>query len=178
MQAIAEHIKLQSGQKILIQGGSGGIGVFATALAKHLGAYVATTVSGASADYANEIGADEVIDYKTQDFSTILSDYDAVFDLVGSEVYEKSFKVLKKGGILVSTVAQANNELADTHGVTTLTQQTMVNTRRLNELAKLVQDGVIKVKIDSIFPLAQISQAFIKQESGGVRGKVVVEVKK
>jgi NADPH:quinone reductase-like Zn-dependent oxidoreductase len=105
MQALMGHIKLAAGQKILIQGGSGGIGTVAIQLAKHLGAYVATTVPAMAMDYAKTLGADEVMDYKARDFTEVIKDYDAVFDLVGGEVFEKSFEVVKKGGVLVSMVA-------------------------------------------------------------------------
>lgn len=93
-QAIVEHIKLLSGQKIIIHGGGGGIGSMAIQLAKHVGAYVATTVSTHDIDYVHELGADEVIDYTKQDFASIVHDYDAVFDTVGGESNTKSYQML------------------------------------------------------------------------------------
>ncbi len=113
-QALVETIGLSQGQKILIHGGAGGIGSIAIQLAKHLGAYTATTVSTNDKQFVKEIGADEVIDYKTQNFEDVLSnDYDAVFDTVGGETYTRSFKVLKRGGIMVSMLEQPNQELMD-----------------------------------------------------------------
>ncbi|HYY40546.1 MAG TPA: NADP-dependent oxidoreductase, partial [Nitrososphaera sp.] len=111
-QALVEIIRLSKGQKILIHGGAGGIGSIAIQLAKHLGAYVATTVSTNDKQFVRELGANEVIDYKTQTFEDLLHDYDAVFDTIGSETYTRSFKVLKRGGgIIVSMLEQPNQEL-------------------------------------------------------------------
>ena len=104
VQALNEHIDLKPNQKVLIHGGAGGIGSLAIQLAKHVGAYVATTVSAEDIEFAREIGADEVIDYKAEDFSAKLQDYDAVFDTVGGETTTDSYKVLKPGGVLVSMV--------------------------------------------------------------------------
>ena len=95
--ALTENIGLSKGKRILIHGGAGGIGSIAIQLAKHLGAYVATTVSANDKQFVQELGADQVIDYKTQNFEDILHDYDAVFDTVGGDTYKRSFKVLKKG---------------------------------------------------------------------------------
>src|SRR5919202_932483 len=100
--ALVENIGLSKGQKILIHGGAGGIGSIAIQLAKYLGAYVATTVSTNDKQFVPELGADQIIDYKTENFEDILHDYDAVFDTVAGDTYKRSFKVLKKGsGIIV-----------------------------------------------------------------------------
>src|SRR5438874_1282919 len=104
--ALTENIRLSKGQRILIHGGAGGIGSIAIQLAKHLGAYVATTVSTNDKQFVQELGADHVIDYKNQNFEDLLHDCDAVFDTVGGETYKRSFKVLKKGGIIVSMLEQ------------------------------------------------------------------------
>jgi alcohol dehydrogenase len=107
-QALVDHIGLSRGKKILIHGGAGGIGTMAIQLAKYLGAYVATTASAKDMEYVQELGADEVIDYKNQSFQDMLKNFDAVFDTVGGDTYEKSFKVLRKGGIIVSMLEQPN----------------------------------------------------------------------
>ena len=104
--ALVENIGLSSGQKILIHGGAGGIGSIAIQLAKNLGAHVATTVSTDDKQFVHELGADEVIDYKTQTFEDLIHDYDAVFDTVGGETYTRSFRVLRKDGIIVSMLEQ------------------------------------------------------------------------
>src|SRR5690606_24873336 len=99
LQALTQHIDLQRDQKIFIHGGAGGIGTIAIQIAKNIGAYVATTATGEGADYVKELGADEVIDFKTQDFAEMLSGYDAVFDTVGGDDFDKSLSILKQGGV-------------------------------------------------------------------------------
>lgn len=177
LQVIEDHIKLQPEQKILIHGGAGGIGTMAIQIAKHLGAYVATTVSAKSIEYVKQLGADEVIDYKNQKFEELLSDFDAVFDTVGGETYDKSFQVLKKDGILVSMVQPPKEDLARQYGVRALYQSTSIKTEDLEKLAKLVTEGVIKPEVDTIFPLDQIQDGFRLLEEGSHQGKVVVQIK-
>ena len=174
-QALVETINLQSGQKILIHGGAGGIGSFAIQLAKHLGAYVATTAATADLDFAKAMGADEVIDYMSQHFEDLLSDYDAVFDTVGGETLEKSYQILKAGGQIVSMAGMPNEELAAAHQVTASAQQTKVTTDRLQKVAKLVDQGVLKPAIDKIFTLNEAAEALEYMRLGHHRGKVVIK---
>lgn len=134
IQALEEHIKLKSGQRILIHGGAGGIGHIAIQLAKTIGAHVATTVSTPDIDFAKEIGADQVIDYKKEKFEEILKDVDAVFDTVGGETTDRSLQVLKKGGVLVSMVNAPNQESAKAHGVDALLQMTQTNSTHLTRM--------------------------------------------
>ncbi len=176
-QALVDHIGLAKGGKILIHGGAGGIASFAVQLAKHLGAYVATTAAADDSDYVKNLGADEVIDYKTQSFETILSDYDAVFDTVGQDTYTRSFQVLKPGGTIVSMVEQPNEALMKEHGVTATAQFTQVTTERLAKLAELVDQGAIKPQIDKTFPLEQAGEALGYIQSGLHRGKVVLQIR-
>ncbi len=175
-QALVDHLNLQAGQKILIHGGAGGIGSYAVQLAKHLGAYVATTAAAEDAEYAKSLGADEIIDYKTQAFETILQDYDAVFDTVGGESFEKSFRILKRGGMIVSMVA-SNEELAAQQGVTAILQSSKVTAERLAKVSELVEQGVLKVNVDKVFPLDQAAEALEYIHQGKHRGKVVITVK-
>lgn len=144
IQALEEHIDLQTGQKILIQGGVGGIGSIAVQLAKHLGAYVVTTVGSDDVEFAKELGADEVIDYKTQKFEDTVKEFDAVFDTVGGETLEKSVRVLKRSGILVSMVGPADEASVAERGITMIAQDSRVTTDRLNKLRELIEEGVIK----------------------------------
>lgn len=176
LQVLEDHMKLQSGQKILIHGGAGGIGTMAIQIAKYLGAYVVTTVSSKSVAYVKELGADEVIEYKTQKFEEMLHDYDAVFDTVGGETYDKSYQVLKKGGVLVSMVMPPNKELSEKYGVRAIAQMTHVRTESLERLGQLIAEGVVKPHVDSTFPLDQIQQAFRAQETGSPQGKVIVTI--
>lgn len=177
VQALEEHIKLAKNQKILIHGGAGGIGHVAIQLAKVLGAHVATTVSAEDMDFAKSLGADEVIDYKTQNFEKILKDFDAVFDTVGGKITDASFNVLKKNGVIVSMVGQPNEDLAKQHGVIAIGQGTNTNTSHLRRVAKLVDSRKLKVEIDKVFPLEQVKEAFKYQEEVHPQSKVVLKIK-
>lgn len=177
-QALMENIKLSGDQKVLIHGGAGGIGSIAIPLAKHLvGAHVATTASTDDKKFVQELGADEVIDYKTQNFEDILNDYDAVFDTIGSDTYKRSFKVLKKDhGIIVSMLEQPNSELMNQHGVKAIFQFTQVNRERLTKLADWVDqnNNKIRVNIDKEFSLDEAIKALDYQRDKHPRGKIVL----
>ncbi len=175
-QAIVSHINLQSGQKILINGGSGGIGTVAIQIAKHLGAYVAATAADDGLEYVKELGADEVIDYKSQDFSEILRDYDAVFDTAGGDSLDKILTILKPGGIAVSMAGQPNEDKAKELQVTAIGQSTHVTTEALTSLKELIESGVVTPHVDKVFNLDDISEAFTVRESGKVKGKVVIKI--
>jgi len=177
IQALEVHIKLKSGDRILIHGGSGGIGSIVIQLAKSIGAYVATTVGTDSIEFVKNLGADEVIDYKNQKFEELLKDFDAVFDTVGGETVNKSFKVLKKGGVIVSMLGAPNPELAKEYNVTAIGQNTRINDKTLSRLTELVEKGVIKAQVDKVFPFEQTKEAFEYFEKGHPRGKVVVKIK-
>lgn len=176
LQAVEENIKLKAGQKILIHGGAGGIGAIAIQIAKHLGGYVATTVSADDKEYVKELGADEVIDFRKEAFEDLLTEYDAVLALVGGETFNKSLQVLKKGGILVSLVGQPDKELAENYQVRVIQQMTDTNSDRLKRVAELVEAGKIKAQIDSVFSLNQSVEAFRHLSEGHPRGKVVVRI--
>lgn len=176
VEALSDHMQLRKGQKVLIHGGAGGVGHFTIQYAKHVGAYVATTVSGDAIAFVKALGADEVIDYKKQAFDEILKDYDAALDTIGGEVADKSYSVLKRSGTLVLLVSQINEELAKESGVKTIRQQTKTNTAHLERLARLVEDGVMKVHIDRAFSLEQTRDAFGHLQSGHPRGKVVIKL--
>ena len=176
MQASEEHIRLEPGQRILIHGGAGGVGAIAIQLAKYLGAYVATTVRADDMDYVRGLGADQVIDYRSEAFEEKLTGFDAVLGTVGGETIKRSFQVLRKGGILVSLLGQPDPELAGKYGVAAIEQYTATNTRYLNRLAELVDSGHIKVRVGKVFPLEQASAAFTHFDEGAPRGKVVVKM--
>src|ERR1051325_2501073 len=160
-QEIVENIRLSKDQKILIHGGAGGIGSISIQLAKELGAYIATTVNANDKQFVEKLGADEVIDYKTQAFEDLIHNYDAVYDTVGGQTYTKSFRVLKKGGIIVSMLEQPNTELMNQFGVKAIFQFTQVNKDRLRKLAKFLdqQDNNIEIHIDKTFPLDEARKA-------------------
>jgi alcohol dehydrogenase len=174
--ALVETISLQKNQKILIHGGAGGIGSVAIQLAKHLGAYVATTVSTKDKQFAKELGADEIIDYQTQTFEELIRDYDAAFDTVGGDTYSRSFKVLKRGGIIVSMLEQPNQELMKQSGVKAIFQFTQLSRDRLTKLAQWVDQNNIRVNVDKTFPLEEAGKALDYQRDVHPRGKVVLAI--
>lgn len=177
MQALKIHMNLQKDQKILIHGGAGGIGTTAIQVAKSIGAYVATTVSTDDKDFVKGLGADEVIDYKTEKFEELLKDFDAVFDTAGGDTTSKSFLVLKRGGVLVSMAGTPDEELAQKYGVTAIGQNTVSTKERLDHLTELVDNGAIKIQIDKVFPFDQAIEAYKYQENDHTRGKVVIKIK-
>lgn len=176
-QALVDHINLKAGQKILIHGAAGGIGSVAVQLAKHLGADVAATAGAEDADFVKSLGADEVIDYRGQDFAALLKDYDAVFDTVGGETNRKSYTVLKPGGALVSMSEKPDDALVNKYAVLYTAQFTRTTTERLTKVAELVDAGNLKVHIDKIFPLDQAAEALEYQKTGHPRGKIVIRIK-
>ena len=179
-QALVETIGLSKDKKILIHGGAGGIGSISIQLAKHLGAYVATTVSTNDIQFVKEeLGADEAIDYKTQTFEDVLPhDFDAVFDTVGGETYTRSFKVLKRSGssIIVSMLEQPNQELMDQFGVKAVFLFSQANRERLTKLAEWVDQNNIRVNVERTFPLEEAGKALDYQRDVHPRGKVVLAI--
>ncbi len=175
-QALKENIELSKGQKILIHGGAGGIGSIAIQLAKYLGAYVATTVSANDKPFVQELGADVVIDYKTQTFEDLLQDYDAVFDTVGGDTYKNSFKVLKKGGVIVSMLEQPDSELMNQYGVKAIFQFTQADRERLTKVAQWVDENNTRVNIEKKFSLDETGDALDYQRDVHPRGKVVLDI--
>jgi len=177
-QALVEHMKIKSGEKVLIHGGSGGIGTFAIQLAKHLGAFVASTASGAGIAYVNRQGADQVIDYESEHFEDILKDFDAVLDTVGGEIYKKSFQVLKRGGLVVSMLSMPNEILMKKFHVRAVLETTKVDSKKLGKITDLIRAGVLKVNIANVYSLQQTQEAFRAKEKEKILGKIAIEVRK
>lgn len=176
IQALKQHINLQADQKIFIHGGAGNIGLIAIQLAKHIGAYVTVTATGDDIEAVKLLGVDEVIDYKEQDFESILEGYDAVFDTVGGEDFTKSLRILKPEGIAVSMAAQADETIAKGLNVTAISQMTHITSEVLNELTKLVEAEVITAHVGKAYPFGEIKEAFEARENGGIHGKIVLEL--
>jgi NADPH:quinone reductase-like Zn-dependent oxidoreductase len=176
-QALIDTMDLQRGQKILIHGGAGGIGSVAIQLAKHLGAYVATTASAADTNFVKSLGADEAVDYKKQDFSQVLRDFDAVLDTIGGETNAKSYKILRRGGVLVSMIEQPNERLVKNHGITYIQQSSKPTVERLTRVAELADSGKLKITIDKVFPFDQAAEALEHLKAGHSRGKVVIQIR-
>jgi alcohol dehydrogenase len=175
-QALTEDIGLEKDQRVLIHGGAGGIGSIAIQVAKSIGAYIATTVSASDKQFVQELGADVVIDYKTQTFENLVHEYDAVFDTVAGDTYTRSFKVLKRGGIIVSMLEQPNPELMNKYGVKALFRLTQVNKEWLTKLAQWVDQNNIKINVEKIFSLDETAKALDYQKDVHPRGKVVLTV--
>ena len=176
-QALVETIGLSKDQRILIHGGAGGIGSIAIQLAKHLGAHVTTTVSANDKQFVQQLGGDQIIDYKKENFEDVIHDYDAVLDTVGGETYKRSFEVLKKGnGIIVSMLEQPNEELMSQHGIKAVFLFSQVNKQRLTNLAQWIDQNNIKVNIDRTFPLEEARKALDYQKDVHPRGKVVLTI--
>lgn len=177
LQALEQHINLQRDHKILVNGGSGGIGSIAIQLAKHIGAYVAATASTEHVDFVKTLGADKVIDYKTGKVEEKLHDFDAVFDTAGGESRDNAMKVLKKGGIMVSMAGAPDSKLVEEYGVKAIGQNTNTNRENLARLAELVDKGIVKPQVDKVFALDQTKEAFEYQETSHPKGKVAIKIK-
>lgn len=199
-QALHDLMQLRPGQKVLIQGGSGGIGTIAIQLAKSLGAQVATTTSLKNAALVNSLGADQIIDYHTENFATALSDYDAVFDTRGGTTLEQAFQIVKPGGHIVSISGLPNGRFAKVaglplwkqglfklaaHRLTRLERQTHVTYHFLfmhpsgSELAiltKLIEQNKCRPIIDRVFDFKELHQALAYSKTGHAHGKIIVKI--
>lgn len=199
-QALVETAQLKAGQKVFIQAGSGGVGTVAIQLAKHLGAFVATTTSTANVAWVKDLGADVVIDYKQQDFATELRDYDVVLNSLGKDELTRSLQILRPGGHLISISGPPTPAFASARGLAWPLKQVMrllshgirskakqkgvtytfvfmrASGRQLGEITLLVESGAIRPVIDRVFPFQDTRGALAHVESGRAKGKVVVEM--
>ncbi|PET19627.1 NADP-dependent oxidoreductase [Bacillus thuringiensis] len=200
-QALHDIMQLQKGQKILIHAGSGGVGTFAIQLAKIMGAIVTTTASEAGANLVTSLGADEIINYKTEKFEDILKNYDAVFDTIGGATLEKSFNIIKRGGNIVSVSGMPNARFGKEFGsgffktllfslaskkLTTLEKKHNAQYSflfmkpsgdQLRTIANYIEAGQIKPVIDRVFPFEDAQKAMEYSESGRAKGKIIVKIK-
>jgi NADPH:quinone reductase-like Zn-dependent oxidoreductase len=200
-QALAEKAGLKKGQKILIHAGSGGVGTFAIQLAKHLGASVATTASAANIALVQSLGADIVIDYKTQDFEKLLSGYDVVLNSLDGDTLRKSLNVLKPGGRLISISGPPDPDFARDQGLNWFLRQILRFVSRgirggarrhrvdysflfmradgdqLSKITALIEAGVIRPVMDKVFPFEALNDALAYIETGRAKGKVVVTLR-
>ena len=200
-QALIERAHLKKGQKVLIHAGSGGVGTFAIQLAKHVGAIVATTTSTANVDLVRGLGADVVIAYKKEDFADVLRDYDVVLNSLDKVTLEKSLRVLKPGGQLISISGPPDAAFARSIGASWALRMIMgflsfgirakakrrqahysflfmrANGDQLTEITSLIDDGVIRPVVDRVFPFASTKEAMAYVEAGRAKGKVVVSLR-
>lgn len=199
-QVLVETAKLKPGQKVLIQAGSGGVGSIAIQLAKHLGAFVATTTSTPNIEWVRALGADVVIDYKRQNFADELRDYDVVLNSLGSEELKESLQVLKPGGQLISISGPPTPAFADARKLAWPLKQILrllsrdirrkaklqgvdytflfmrADGEQLEKLAAIVESGAIRPVIDRVFSLEETGEALAYVESGRAKGKVGIRV--
>ena len=200
-QVLIERAQLKRGQKVLIHAGSGGVGTFAIQLAKHLGATVATTTSTENVDLVRSLGADVVVDYKKEDFADVLKGYDVVLNSLGKDTLEKSLKVLKPGGKLISISGPPDRAFARESGFNWLLQQVTgllsfgirskarkrgvsysfvfmrADGEQLSRITSLIESGVIRPVVDRIFPFSATNEAMDYLTTGRAKGKVVITVK-
>jgi len=175
--AVEDTLRLKSGETILIQGGAGGVAGFAVQLAKHIGARVITTASAANHDYLSGLGADEIIDYNTQDFTAVVSDCDAVFDTVGDDVAVKSFAVLKPGGRAAFVASGGTAPEPPRDDVQSLRPQVGRDRPHLERIVELVAVGAVRVPEITLYPLSEAAAAHRVSEARHLRGKLVFEVR-
>ena len=175
-QALFDVGGLREGQKVLVHGGAGGVGTFAVQLAKLKGAHVLATTVGQNVEYVQRLGADEVIDYSITPFETVAYAVDVVLDLVGGETQQRSWGVLKAGGILVSLLEPPSQEDAAKYGVRAVFMGAQPSSGLLKELADLLDRGQIKPHVDKVFPLEQARQAQELKRNSHIQGKIVLKI--
>ncbi|MDX8527910.1 NADP-dependent oxidoreductase [Mesorhizobium sp. MSK_1335] len=199
-QVLVETANLNKGQKVFIQAGSGGVGMFAIQLAKHLGATVATTASAAGADLLKALGADIIVDYRKDDFEKVLSGYDVVLNSQDAKTLEKSLTVLKPGGKLISISGPPDPEFAKAQGLNLMLRLVLrflsrgirAKARRrgvsysflfmcaqgdqLSKITSLIESGVIRPVADRIFPFEATNEALAYVETGRAKGKVIIKI--
>jgi NADPH:quinone reductase-like Zn-dependent oxidoreductase len=175
--SVEDALQLKSGETILIQGGAGGVAGFAIQLAKHLGARVITTASAANLSYLRDLGADQVIDYNTTDFTKVVSNCDAVFDTVGGDVATRSFAVLKPGGRAAFIASGPTAPKPERTDVTALRPAVPRDRAHLDRIAALYQAGVIRAPEVKLYDLSQAAQAHRVSEARHLRGKLVFRLR-
>ncbi len=178
-QCLFDFGNIQKGDKVLIHAGAGGVGTFAIQLAKSVGAYVAATAGTHNVEFLKSLGADEVIDYKKQDFEKVLTEFDFVLDSLGGENQEKSFTILKVGGKLASIVSEPNQEKAKEKNIKSGNVWLVPNGQQLEKIANLLGQNKLRVIIGHKFPFSEegIKEAHALSESHHAKGKIVIQIK-
>jgi NADPH:quinone reductase-like Zn-dependent oxidoreductase len=174
-QALFEVAQVRAGQKVLIHAAAGGVGNFAVQFAKAKGAYVIGTASSKNQSLLRELGVDKPVDYQQARFEDVAREVDVVLDTIGGETQERSFKVLKKGGVLVSIVQPPSQEQATKYGVRALFYGAHPSSSDLAEIARLIDSGKVKPVVETVLPLTEARRAHELSQSGHVRGKIVLK---
>jgi len=173
-QAIFDTAHLQSGQRILITGASGGVGSMAVQLAKGKGAFVIATASGKNEEFVRGLGADEFIDYTREKFEERVREVDIAYDTIGGDTLERLFTTIRRGGYLVTTVMPPSNDKAENYGVHASMIGVEPSGQQLREINRLIDAGKIKTYIAAVLPLAEVGKAHQLSESGRTRGKIIL----
>jgi NADPH:quinone reductase-like Zn-dependent oxidoreductase len=173
-QALFDHARLQPGQTILIHGAAGGVGIFAVQIARWHGAHVIATAAADSADMLKGLGAERVIDYRSQTFEKELREIDVVLDSIGGDTQDRSWQVLRRGGVLVSIAGESIEQPSPDLGVKGIFFIVRPSRRQLMEIGGLIDGGFIRTVIAEVFPLAQARQAFEMLAAPGKHGKIVI----
>ena len=174
-QSVIEVADVQPGQRVLVQGASGGVGHFAVQFAHWKGAYVIGTASAGNADFVRSLGADEVIDYNAARFEDAARDLDAVIDTVGGDVFTRSLKVIRKGGVLVTVGAQPTPEMGKKEGIKVV-RGGRAPIERFEQITGLLESGKVKPFVGTIFRLNEARKAHELSQSGHLRGKIVLQI--
>lgn len=175
-QGLFDHGRLHPGQRVLIHGGAGGVGHFAIQFAKAKGAWVATTVSEKDKDFVTDLGADQVVDYKSERFEDVVDPVDLVFDLISGETQDRSFSVVKRGGSMISTLSEPDQQRAEEAGIRVGRYTAQPTGAQLREIGALIDAGKVKVVVDRTFRLTQAAEAQAALKDEHIRGKVVLKV--
>jgi NADPH:quinone reductase-like Zn-dependent oxidoreductase len=175
-QALVEHTSLRPGDRVLIHGAAGGVGSFAVQLAAHLGAHVTATAGARDREFVTGLGADEVIDYANERFEDRTGPVDVVLDLVGGETQDRSWSVIRPGGVLVSAAAPPDPEQAAAHEARGVFFIVEPNRAHLEAIAGLIDSGHLTPAVDRVVPLAETRAAYEALRTGHRRGKIVIHV--
>ena len=175
-QIVMDVLKLSKNQTVLIHGAGGGVGSFALQFAKKAGAKVIATASIEDFSYLQQLGAEKCIDYKSERFEQVVDNLDAVIDLIGGETLNKSYQVVRKNGLIVTTVGPANETEAKKHGARVVQFMMQRNGEELEQLGRLIEDGSLKPRISKIMSLTNAQQAEDLSQTGHPHGKVVLRV--
>lgn len=189
-----EYVEIKENDRVLIHAGSGGVGSFAIQYAKSKGAYVYTTTGTDNVEWVKQLGADRVIDYKTEDYKAIVKDVDIVFDTLGKNYTNEAFEILRQGGKVVSIIGPMDEETAKMFGMTDYKMPEELSElikdkeasykfiwmhpdgKDLNQIKALIEDGVIKPVIDKVYPFSESVDAFTHLASGRAKGKIVIKI--
>ena len=175
-QGLFDYGRLESGQRVLIHGGAGGVGHFAIQFAKARGAQVSTTVSAKDKEFVRALGADQAIDYKAEKFEDLVTDVDLVFDLIGGDIQERSWAVLKEGGAMVSTLAKPSDARAAEHHVRATNYLAQPDASELGAISDLIDNGKVHPVVKATYPLEQAALAQRALEREHLSGKVVLQM--